>query len=73
MYASADGEKITAIYMTATALGRLGHPDGEKCLTWAGAKQDIIQMVRRKAPSPVSSLTNIAPITDPHACVVLVR
>ncbi|GAA6032754.1 hypothetical protein JCM8097_000775 [Rhodosporidiobolus ruineniae] len=33
------------IYITATALGRLGHPDGEKNLTWAGAEQDIIQMI----------------------------
>jgi L-lactate dehydrogenase (cytochrome) len=33
------------IYITATALGKLGHPDGEKNLTWAGAKQDIIQMI----------------------------
>lgn len=33
------------IYITATALGKLGHPDGEKNLTWAGAKQGIIQMI----------------------------
>ncbi|KAK4055176.1 hypothetical protein OIV83_000456 [Microbotryomycetes sp. JL201] len=33
------------IYMTATALGRLGHPDGEKCLTRAGASKNIIQMI----------------------------
>ncbi|CCE72700.1 Piso0_000291 [Millerozyma farinosa CBS 7064] len=32
-------------YITATALGRLGHPDGEKVLTRAAAKQDIIQMI----------------------------
>ena len=34
----------SAIYITATALGKLGHPDGEKNLTWAGAKQGIIQV-----------------------------
>ncbi|ORY90111.1 FMN-dependent dehydrogenase-domain-containing protein [Leucosporidium creatinivorum] len=33
------------IYMTATALGRLGHPDGEKNLTWAGAETGTIQMI----------------------------
>ncbi|PKI85936.1 L-lactate dehydrogenase (cytochrome) [Malassezia vespertilionis] len=32
------------VYITATALGRLGHPDGEKNLTWAAAKEDVIQM-----------------------------
>lgn len=32
-------------YITATALGKLGHPDGEKVLTRAAAKQNIIQMV----------------------------
>ncbi|KAI5954253.1 hypothetical protein KGF54_002028 [Candida jiufengensis] len=32
-------------YITATALGRLGHPDGEKVLTRAGAKEDVIQMI----------------------------
>lgn len=33
------------LYITATALGKLGHPDGEKNLTWAAAQQDIIQMI----------------------------
>ncbi|GEQ67925.1 hypothetical protein JCM33374_g1591 [Metschnikowia sp. JCM 33374] len=32
-------------YITATALGKLGHPDGEKVLTRAAAKQDVIQMI----------------------------
>lgn len=34
------------VYMTATALGKLGHPDGELTLTRAAAKHGIIQMVR---------------------------
>lgn len=34
------------IYITATALGKLGHPEGEKCLTRAAADQGVIQMVR---------------------------
>lgn len=32
-------------YITATALGKLGHPDGEKVLTRAAAQQDVIQMI----------------------------
>ncbi|KAM9917390.1 hypothetical protein OXX59_009372 [Metschnikowia pulcherrima] len=32
-------------YITATALGKLGHPDGEKVLTRSAAKQDVIQMI----------------------------
>lgn len=40
------GTKTSApFYITATALGRLGHNDGEKVLTRSGAKQDIIQMI----------------------------
>ena len=34
------------IYITATALGKLGHPDGELNLTRAAATKNIIQMVR---------------------------
>jgi hypothetical protein len=34
---------------TATALGKLGHRDGELNLTRAAAKHGIIQMVRRHA------------------------
>lgn len=33
------------IYITATALGRLGHKDGEKVLTRAASRQDVIQMI----------------------------
>lgn len=33
------------LYITATALGKLGHPDGEKVLTVAAGKQDVIQMI----------------------------
>lgn len=40
------GTKVSApFYITATALGKLGHPDGEKVLTRSAAKQDIIQMI----------------------------
>lgn len=33
------------IYITATALGKLGHPEGEKNLTVAAGKTGIIQMI----------------------------
>ncbi|KAH8553421.1 FMN-dependent dehydrogenase-domain-containing protein [Umbelopsis sp. PMI_123] len=33
------------LYITATALGKLGHPDGEKVLTVAAAEQGVIQMI----------------------------
>ncbi|MBW0542134.1 hypothetical protein O181_081849 [Austropuccinia psidii MF-1] len=33
------------IYITATALGKLGHPDGEKNLTWGAGNQNVIQMI----------------------------
>jgi L-lactate dehydrogenase (cytochrome) len=33
------------IYITATALGKLGHPDGEKNLTIAAGREGIIQMI----------------------------
>ncbi|WOO80654.1 Cytochrome b2, mitochondrial [Vanrija pseudolonga] len=33
------------VYITATALGKLGHPEGEVCLTRAAAEQGIIQMI----------------------------
>lgn len=32
-------------YITATALGKLGHDDGETVLTRAAARQDVIQMI----------------------------
>lgn len=33
------------IYITATALGRLGHPDGEKVLARAAGNEGIVQMI----------------------------
>ncbi|KAI1497342.1 FMN-dependent dehydrogenase [Biscogniauxia marginata] len=32
-------------YVTATALGKLGHPEGEVCLTKAARKHNVIQMI----------------------------
>ncbi|KAK2737822.1 hypothetical protein FQN57_007380 [Myotisia sp. PD_48] len=40
------GTSVSApFYVTATALGKLGHPDGEVCLTRASSTHDIIQMI----------------------------
>ncbi|KAI9255821.1 FMN-dependent dehydrogenase-domain-containing protein [Phascolomyces articulosus] len=40
------GTKVAIpLYITATALGKLGHPDGEKVLTRAAAKRNVIQMI----------------------------
>ncbi|KAG0742635.1 hypothetical protein G6F62_005507 [Rhizopus arrhizus] len=33
------------LYITATALGKLGHPEGEVVLTRAAAKRNVIQMI----------------------------
>ncbi|KAI9465260.1 glyoxylate dehydrogenase [Lactarius psammicola] len=33
------------VYISATALGKLGHPDGELCLTRAAGKHGVIQMI----------------------------
>ena len=33
------------VYITATALGKLGHPEGETVLTRGAAKHNLIQMV----------------------------
>lgn len=33
------------VYISATALGKLGHPDGELCLTRAAGRHNVIQMI----------------------------
>ncbi|GAA5980279.1 hypothetical protein JCM11641_005527 [Rhodosporidiobolus odoratus] len=48
------------IYITATALGKLGHPDGEKNLTWAGREQDIIQMIPTLASCSFDEIVDAA-------------
>ncbi|GAA5850055.1 hypothetical protein JCM8547_000998 [Rhodosporidiobolus lusitaniae] len=55
------GHKTSApFYMTATALGKLGHPDGEKNLTWAGADEDIIQMIPTLASCSFDEIVDAA-------------
>ncbi|CAK7234398.1 hypothetical protein SBRCBS47491_008934 [Sporothrix bragantina] len=40
------GARVSApFYVTATALGKLGHPDGETCLTKAAARHQVVQMI----------------------------
>ncbi|CAK7206869.1 hypothetical protein SEUCBS139899_009675 [Sporothrix eucalyptigena] len=40
------GARVAApFYVTATALGKLGHPDGETCLTKAAARHQVVQMI----------------------------
>lgn len=46
MSTSMLGTKVNMpLYITATALGKLGHPDGEKVLTRAANKRNVIQMI----------------------------
>ncbi|GAA5895131.1 hypothetical protein JCM5296_000889 [Sporobolomyces johnsonii] len=55
------GQKTTLpIYITATALGKLGHPDGEKNLTWAGYEQGIIQMIPTLASCSFDEIVDAA-------------
>ncbi|GAA5921880.1 hypothetical protein JCM1841_000961 [Sporobolomyces salmonicolor] len=55
------GHKTTLpIYITATALGKLGHPDGEKNLTWGGYEQGIIQMIPTLASCSFDEIVDAA-------------
>eukprot|EP00039_Didymoeca_costata_P026399 m.15852 g.15852 ORF g.15852 m.15852 type:complete len:581 (+) comp5510_c0_seq2:25-1767(+) len=48
------------IYITATALGRLAHPDGEIVLTRAAKEQDVIQMCPTLASCTLDEMTTAA-------------
>lgn len=48
------------MYITATALGRLGHPDGEKNLTWGAAEQGVIQMIPTLASCSFEEIVDAA-------------
>ncbi|KAL6450927.1 CYB2 L-lactate dehydrogenase [Candida maltosa Xu316] len=55
------GTKVSfPIYITATALGKLGHPDGEKVLTRSAAKEDIIQMIPTLASCSFDEIVDAA-------------
>lgn len=46
------------IYITATALGKLGHPEGECVLTRAAGNQNIIQMIPTLASCSLDEICN---------------
>ncbi|KAJ3273254.1 hypothetical protein HDV01_004612 [Terramyces sp. JEL0728] len=46
------------VYITATALGKLGHPEGEVVLTRAAGTRDIIQMIPTLASCSVDEMVN---------------
>ncbi|KAI0645201.1 FMN-dependent dehydrogenase-domain-containing protein [Trametes meyenii] len=48
------------LYITATALGKLGHPDGELNLTRAAAKHDVIQMIPTLASCSFDEIVDTA-------------
>lgn len=48
------------LYITATALGKLGHPDGEVCLTKAAKTRGIIQMIPTLASCAFDEIVDAA-------------
>ncbi|KAI7960573.1 hypothetical protein MJO29_005641 [Puccinia striiformis f. sp. tritici] len=47
------------LYITATALGKLGHPEGEKNLTIAAGSEDVIQMIPTLSSCDFNDLVDI--------------
>ncbi|KAI5287486.1 hypothetical protein KEM54_005963 [Ascosphaera aggregata] len=47
-------------YVTATALGKLGHPEGEVCLTKAAGKQGVVQMIPTLASCSFDEIVDAA-------------
>ncbi|KAI9301928.1 FMN-dependent dehydrogenase-domain-containing protein [Cunninghamella echinulata] len=52
------------LYITATALGKLGHPEGETVLTKAAAKHNIIQMIPTLASCSFDEIVDAALATQ---------
>ncbi|KAH9485579.1 Cytochrome b2, mitochondrial [Psilocybe cubensis] len=48
------------VYITATALGKLGHPDGELNLTRAAARHNVIQMIPTLASCSFDEIVDAA-------------
>ncbi|GMK53979.1 hypothetical protein CspeluHIS016_0105650 [Cutaneotrichosporon spelunceum] len=48
------------VYITATALGKLGHPDGEVCLTKAAHEHNVIQMIPTLASCSFDEMVDAA-------------
>ncbi|KAJ6631550.1 FMN-dependent dehydrogenase-domain-containing protein [Mycena sp. CBHHK59/15] len=53
------------VYISATALGKLGHPDGELNLTRAAAKHGIIQMIPTLASCSFDEIVDAAQPKQP--------
>ncbi|KAF7973057.1 hypothetical protein HWV62_16356 [Athelia sp. TMB] len=55
------GQKTSMpVYITATALGKLGHKDGELNLTRAAAKHDVVQMIPTLASCAFDEIVDAA-------------
>ncbi|CDK27438.1 unnamed protein product [Kuraishia capsulata CBS 1993] len=55
------GQKTSApFYISATALARLGHPDGEVAIAKAAGREDIIQMISTLASASLDEITEVA-------------
>lgn len=48
------------VYISATALGKLGHPEGELCLTRAAGKHNVIQMIPTLASCSFDEIVDVA-------------
>ncbi|BEJ13780.1 hypothetical protein CspHIS471_0309540 [Cutaneotrichosporon sp. HIS471] len=48
------------VYITATALGKLGHPEGEVCLTKAAHEHNVIQMIPTLASCSFDEMVDAA-------------
>ncbi|KAJ7125170.1 glyoxylate dehydrogenase [Mycena epipterygia] len=60
------GQKTSLpIYISATALGKLGHPDGELNLTRAAAKHGVIQMIPTLASCSFDEIIDAAQPNQP--------
>ncbi|KAJ3817475.1 FMN-dependent dehydrogenase-domain-containing protein [Lentinula raphanica] len=53
------------VYISATALGKLGHPDGELNLTRAAAKHGVIQMIPTLASCSFDEIVDAAQPNQP--------
>ncbi|EMD33158.1 hypothetical protein CERSUDRAFT_160722 [Gelatoporia subvermispora B] len=53
------------VYISATALGKLGHPDGELCLTRAAAQHGVIQMIATLASCSFDDIVDAATPEQP--------
>jgi L-lactate dehydrogenase (cytochrome) len=55
------GDKVDIpFYVTATALGKLGNPEGEVCLTKGARKHNVIQMIPTLASCSFDEIVDAA-------------